>query len=135
MSRQEVADTLSPTAIVQNRVDTIKEYLCLKYKRSQILEKIANDHRDWKVRTGTIDRYIRISRLQMLEDGRKSHLNLKGEAAADLRFIYKKALEEDDLAVALRTRIELNKLYQLHGPATTPDGPEMEGEKDVTPRK
>jgi hypothetical protein len=85
MSKLPTQDTISPTVEVQNRVDVIKDYLCTKLMRSQILEKIANYHRDWNVKTGTVDRYIRIAKLQMMEVGRQSHQNLKSEAASDLQ--------------------------------------------------
>ena len=103
------------SAKVQNRLDILKDLISLKYKRSQIIEHINNKYEDWNVSVGTIDSYIRKAREQFLEDATQTTRMLKAEAATDLRFLMKKALEEDEISTALRCRVELSKLYALHG--------------------
>jgi len=120
------------SARVQDRLDILKEKLATKNKRSQIIEYIRDQHAEWRVSVGTIDSYIKKARIQLIEESTQTRAMLKCEAATDLRYIYSKAIEEKDWTVALRARIELSKLYSLHGN----DGmlqAASGGEKDVTP--
>ena len=132
MSEETTKRARAVSAQVQNRLDIIKDYLCLKYKRSQIIQEVRDKHKEWHVSLGTIDSYIRKAREQFLEDTTQTVNMLKSEAATDLRFMMKTALSNEDIALALRCRAELNKLYALYGL----NGTKQEAankEKDVTP--
>lgn len=134
MSEKNEKRDRAVSAKVQNRIDIIKIEINNKRKRSQIIQYIRENHREWKVSIGTIDSYIRKARQQMVEDATQTVNMLKAEAANDLRYLYRVALDKEDFSVALRARTELNKLYALHG-STGIAREEEDFERDVTPQE
>jgi hypothetical protein len=121
-------NTKSSKAEIQARIDTVIELIARKYKRSQIVEYLRSNHADWRATIPTIDKYIRTARDQIVDQMRATKDELRSEAVNDLRFLYKRALESDDLQMALRVRKELNELLCLKGEVKT-ETPELQ---DVT---
>jgi len=103
---------------MQNRVDSVIELLAQKFKRAQIIQYCNSHFKHWDVSDRAIDTYIRKARAQLLDQMRITRTELRSEAVSDLRYLYKKALEDNDLRAALSIRKELSGMLLLSGPVS-----------------
>jgi len=105
----------SMKADVLDRVDIIINMISRKMKRAQIIAECRKAYSEWNVSDGSIDRYIAKAHEVLTDQVQATRQELRGEAANDLRYIYIKALEKEDYAVALRARKDLSELLCLRG--------------------
>ena len=122
--------TKSTNAELQNRIDIVIDCLSKKMKRAQIINLCLTEYKDWDIGYTTVDNYLRKARNQMIEQVNATRQELRSEAANDLRYLYKKCLDEGDYSTALRVRKELSDMFLLKGAAIDP--PLGLKEKDVT---
>lgn len=126
---ESINTSRSNSSELQNRIDIVIELLAQKLKRAQIIEYLATHQEHWKVGEKTIDKYVRKARAQLLDQMRITRTELRGEAVNDLRYLYKKALDDNDVRAALAVRKELTDLLALKGPVINEE--DVPGEREA----
>lgn len=100
------------------RVKMVVSWIAQRKRRAEILELARQD--GWDVSDAAIDVYIRKAKEEIQAIASKDRPLAYVEAALDLDYLYAKAVQSEDGALALAVRREMNKLYGLY-PTTNKD--------------
>ncbi len=100
------------TPVVQERVDKVIELIAQGYKRKQIHDWIK-EHTDWRISKATIDTLIKKAKIDISRIAKLSDTEFLNDAILNYKFLYKKAVDSDDLKTALQIQNALSELLDL----------------------
>lgn len=116
-------------AELNRRVAIVQEMIAKKMRESEIIEHILQSQSDWKVKPQTVRVYIKRAKEDLVRQLRRHSAAMIAESLMDLNYLYKKALDDDDLKTALAVRKEKNNLLALYG--MTAQGDEKEDHRQT----
>ena len=104
-----------PTQVLRlSRAHQVAEMLVAGRTRRQVLRHAA-EH--WSMPTRTCDRLIQAARQLIIDDWRQDRQEVLGTLLSQLSVVYRRALRENQLSVALGAINSFARLAQLTGPA------------------
>jgi hypothetical protein len=98
------------------RVDVVYRYLLDGLDTSDIIERVGKEHAAWGVKERAIKQYIHDARQLISEAGAFERAEEFARAVAELRHLFRKALEKGDINAARLARKDLTELYGLNAP-------------------
>jgi len=129
-------------AELQRRIAIVTDLLARKFKRSEIYEYIRNET-DWNITHNTMYMYINRAKGEISKAIQRNAMENLAESMMDMRHLYRKALEAEDLKTALAIRKEMNAIMDVNIHRIEPTevgGGEMSNElegmiSDITPAR
>lgn len=113
----------STAAETNLRVEKITEFLLLGWSRRRICEYALNEG-NWGISDSQVDRYIKKARLEIEAQSEKNIAAEYTFAVARLEHLYSKALEQDNLSLAVKIIKEIISLQGLSRPKIVDSEPE-----------
>lgn len=99
-------------AELQRRIAIVMDLLAQKYKRSEIYDYIINES-DWGVTYATMRMYINRAKGEIAKAIQRSAYQNLGESMLDMRYLYRRALDQGDVKTALAVRKEMNTVLHV----------------------
>jgi len=100
------------TPTVQERVDKVIELIAQGYKRKGIHEWIQKNT-DWNISKATIDTLIKKAKTDIHRFAKLSDFEFLNDAILNYKFLYKRAIDNGDIKVALQIQNSLSEMLNL----------------------